>query len=108
MPLTVANHPFVQELTCDRQQENERLNMQHTILRVLLQNKNWFAPLKRPKRMLDIGCGTGIWCLEMGTSAAQHMHEYTTNIRQLESFQRLGCVFIDSIVFVTRSNRSNR
>ncbi|EAT76870.2 hypothetical protein SNOG_15775 [Parastagonospora nodorum SN15] len=65
MPLTVANHPFVQELTCDRQQENERLNMQHTILRVLLQNKNWFAPLKRPKRMLDIGCGTGIWCLEM-------------------------------------------
>ena len=73
MPLTVANHLFVRELTCGRQQENERLNMQHTIIRVLLQNKNWFAPLKRPKRMLDIGCGTGIWCLEMGTSAPVHI-----------------------------------
>ncbi|KAH8727077.1 S-adenosyl-L-methionine-dependent methyltransferase [Phaeosphaeriaceae sp. PMI808] len=45
--------------------ENERLDMQHAILKALLSQKNWFAPLKRPKRMLDIGCGTGRWCLEM-------------------------------------------
>lgn len=38
----------------------------------LFDKRNYLAPLKRPKRMLDIGCGTGIWCMEMGTSAAQH------------------------------------
>ena len=43
--------------------------MQHAIIKALFNHRNWFAPLKRPKRMLDIGCGTGKWCLEMGTSA---------------------------------------
>jgi ubiquinone/menaquinone biosynthesis C-methylase UbiE len=54
------------------------LNMQHVIIKALFKNKNWFAPLKRPKRVLDIGCGTGIWCLEMGMScgAAQIGEEY--------------------------------
>jgi ubiquinone/menaquinone biosynthesis C-methylase UbiE len=46
--------------------------MQHVIIRALFEQHNYFAPLKRPKRMLDIGCGTGKWCLEMGMSAAQH------------------------------------
>jgi precorrin-6B methylase 2 len=42
--------------------------MQHAIIRALFHNKNYFAPLKskKPKRMLDIGCGTGAWCSEMG------------------------------------------
>ncbi|KAF1938058.1 S-adenosyl-L-methionine-dependent methyltransferase [Clathrospora elynae] len=31
----------------------------------LFRQRNYFAPLKKPKRMLDIGCGTGIWCVEM-------------------------------------------
>jgi methylase of polypeptide subunit release factors len=29
--------------------------------------KLWFAPLEDPKRILDLGTGTGIWCIEMGT-----------------------------------------
>jgi ubiquinone/menaquinone biosynthesis C-methylase UbiE len=50
--------------------------MQHVIIRALFEQHNYFAPLKRPKRMLDIGCGTGKWCLEMGMSAAQHLGEH--------------------------------
>lgn len=43
--------------------------MQHVILTALFHQRNYLAPLKlkRPKRMLDIGCGTGKWCFEMGT-----------------------------------------
>lgn len=42
--------------------------MQHVILTALFYQRNYLAPLKlkRPKRMLDIGCGTGKWCFEMG------------------------------------------
>jgi len=47
--------------------------MQHAIIKALFGQRNWFAPLKRPKRILDIGCGTGKWCLEMGMSAAAHI-----------------------------------
>lgn len=42
--------------------------MQHAIFKALFNQRNWFAPLKRPKRALDIGCGTGKWCIEMGMS----------------------------------------
>ncbi|RYN70093.1 hypothetical protein AA0118_g46 [Alternaria tenuissima] len=44
-----------------------RLDWQHAIIKCLLHRRNYFAPLKpkKPKRMLDIGCGTGIWCFEM-------------------------------------------
>ncbi|KAL6150105.1 hypothetical protein ACJQWK_02815 [Exserohilum turcicum] len=49
------------------QPEIERLDMQHVILTALFHQRNYLAPLKqkRPKRMLDIGCGTGKWCFEM-------------------------------------------
>jgi SAM-dependent methyltransferase len=54
--------------------------MQHAIIKALFGQRNWFAPLKRPKRMLDIGCGTGRWCLEMGTFAAQLHLFWTTQL----------------------------
>lgn len=40
--------------------------MQHEILKACFGGKNYFAPLKKPKRILDIGCGVGTWCLQMG------------------------------------------
>jgi precorrin-6B methylase 2 len=46
--------------------------MQHVVIKALFHQKNYLAPLKpkKPKRMLDIGCGTGKWCFEMGMSLA--------------------------------------
>ncbi|KAB5539457.1 S-adenosyl-L-methionine-dependent methyltransferase [Coniochaeta sp. 2T2.1] len=52
--------------------ENERLDGQHTILRKVLDGRNHLAPFSKgvgdppAARVLDIGCGTGIWAIEMG------------------------------------------
>ncbi|KAM3413477.1 hypothetical protein BST61_g11599 [Cercospora zeina] len=48
--------------------EIQRLNEQHCILTQLKGSRLHFAPLpsaSHPIRILDIGCGSGIWCLEM-------------------------------------------
>jgi SAM-dependent methyltransferase len=50
--------------------ELKRLYWQHEILKALFNRRNWFAPINRlpkkyPKRILDIGCGTGHWCREV-------------------------------------------
>jgi ubiquinone/menaquinone biosynthesis C-methylase UbiE len=33
---------------------------------VLLKGRNHFAPLEDPRKILDIGTGTGKWAIEMG------------------------------------------
>ncbi|KAK0724185.1 S-adenosyl-L-methionine-dependent methyltransferase [Lasiosphaeris hirsuta] len=43
--------------------EQERLDLQHSIA-VRLFGKLALAPIKTPKRVLDIGTGTGIWAIE--------------------------------------------
>ncbi|KAK4150682.1 S-adenosyl-L-methionine-dependent methyltransferase [Chaetomidium leptoderma] len=57
--------------------EQERLDLQHHIWRLLLQGSLYTAPLKIPQpgektelggadfRILDLGCGTGIWAIDM-------------------------------------------
>jgi hypothetical protein len=46
--------------------ENERLDLQYELLKVVYGGRHYFAPLQKPKKILDIGTGTGMWCLEMG------------------------------------------
>ncbi|KAH6692570.1 S-adenosyl-L-methionine-dependent methyltransferase [Plectosphaerella plurivora] len=55
-------------------QEQERLNLQHHIWRLLIGGRLYTAPLTLPKngdddadsfRILDLGCGTGVWAIEM-------------------------------------------
>jgi ubiquinone/menaquinone biosynthesis C-methylase UbiE len=46
--------------------EVDRLDFQYEILKYLFRDKNYFAPLNDPKTILDIGTGTGQWCIEMG------------------------------------------
>jgi len=48
-------------------QEVNRLDFQHYMLRYALRGNYW-APLQIPTRILDIGCGTGRWMLEMATT----------------------------------------
>ncbi|KAF2400019.1 S-adenosyl-L-methionine-dependent methyltransferase [Trichodelitschia bisporula] len=45
--------------------EHERLNLQFYVLKNLFGNRNYFAPIGSPCRILDIGTGTGRWVLEM-------------------------------------------
>lgn len=46
--------------------ECDRLDLQYQALKMLHEDRIYFAPLKDPKRILDIGTGTGVWPIEMG------------------------------------------
>ena len=48
------------------QPELDRMDVQYEIIKVLFKFKNYFAPLEDPRRILDIGTGTGKWAIEMG------------------------------------------
>lgn len=45
--------------------EQERLNLQHHMWRLMLGGGLYTAPLSEPSRVLDLGTGTGIWAIEM-------------------------------------------
>jgi ubiquinone/menaquinone biosynthesis C-methylase UbiE len=46
-------------------QEQDRLDLQHHLLLVLLQNRLHLAPIApNPQNVLDVGTGTGIWAIE--------------------------------------------
>lgn len=53
------------------------MGLQFEILKVLFRGRNFFAPLKEPEKILDIGTGTGQWAIEMGKHAAR-----TTKLRR--------------------------
>ncbi|KAJ9639627.1 uncharacterized protein PV06_03077 [Exophiala oligosperma] len=46
--------------------EQDRLDMFHHIFRMILGGHLYRAPLVQPQRVLDLGCGTGLWCVEVG------------------------------------------
>ncbi|KAI9770919.1 MAG: hypothetical protein M1840_002623 [Geoglossum simile] len=45
--------------------ENERLELQYRLLKNVYGGKSYFAPIHEPKKILDIGTGTGTWCIEI-------------------------------------------
>lgn len=47
-------------------EEINRLDFQHYMLRYALRG-NYAAPLRQPREILDVACGTGRWCAEMAT-----------------------------------------
>lgn len=50
------------------EQELDRLDMQHHMFKLVNDGKLFFAPIQDPKRILDVGTGSGIWPIELGTS----------------------------------------
>jgi hypothetical protein len=50
------------------QAEIDRLDLQHHIFRLTFNDQICLCPKKNgAKRVLDLGTGTGIWCIEYGT-----------------------------------------
>lgn len=46
--------------------EKEREEMKHHWYKLILEGKLHLAPLDSPKNILDLGTGTGSWCIDMG------------------------------------------
>ena len=47
-------------------EEKDRQNIQHECVRAIHGGKLFFAPVKDPEKILDIGTGSGIWPIEVG------------------------------------------
>ena len=45
--------------------ELDRLDLTHNMMKITMGMKLFNAPIDKPKRVLDIGTGTGIWAIEM-------------------------------------------
>nr|KAK5116037.1 hypothetical protein LTR85_009319 [Meristemomyces frigidus] len=45
--------------------EQERMEIHHHSMRMLLEGKHYVAPVTRPTSILDIGTGTGIWAIDV-------------------------------------------
>jgi hypothetical protein len=70
------------------QPEIERLNLQYVVMQQLFGNKVHFAPIKRPRKVLDIGTGTGIWCVEMGMAHAFKLGRFQALTSSSEEISR--------------------
>ncbi|KAK7715750.1 hypothetical protein SLS57_006755 [Botryosphaeria dothidea] len=44
--------------------ELDRLDMQHAMMTRLLDNKLFWSPISHPRKVLDLGTGTGIWAMD--------------------------------------------
>ncbi|CRK29370.1 hypothetical protein BN1708_015572 [Verticillium longisporum] len=63
-----APWPYVPELQVDGpndDRQNDGLDIAHHFITLLLGDKLYEAPIDEPKRVLDVGTGTGIWAIDV-------------------------------------------
>lgn len=77
------------------EEEQDRLDLQHSIFMLALDGRPHLAPLskEKPQNVLDVGCGTGIWCIDLADLMPN---------AQVEGFDiRCGCETTNDIVTLT-------
>lgn len=47
------------------EEEQDRLDLQHAMFRMLLGGRLYLSPIDDPRQILDLGTGTGIWAMEI-------------------------------------------
>ena len=57
----------------NQQAELERIDIKHHVFQLLCSGHLHLAPLVNPKRILDLGTGTGIWAIEMADQYPESM-----------------------------------
>jgi tRNA G46 methylase TrmB len=50
------------------QDEIARLEVMHGVLNSLFDNRLIFPPIRSPRRILDLGCGSGDWAVDVAMS----------------------------------------
>lgn len=74
--------------------EQERLELHHFIYLMLLRGKHFLAPIDKPKRILDVGTGTGIWAMDMAEKFP-HAEVIGTDLSPIQpSWTLPNCTFI--------------
>lgn len=66
------------------EEEQDRMDLQHHICLLALSGELYVAPaMKDPKRILDLGTGTGIWAIDIGeyVSSSTPLHVPRLRIR---------------------------
>lgn len=58
-----GSYPFPND-----KQEQHRMEFQHLCLRAAHNNQLFFAPINNPRKVLDVGTGTGIWAIDLADS----------------------------------------
>lgn len=48
----------------------DRLDLDHHTWKLMLEGKQYLAPVKDPKSVLDLGTGTGLWAIEVADELA--------------------------------------
>jgi SAM-dependent methyltransferase len=48
--------------------EQERLDLQHELLKRILSGRLYVAPVKQPQEVLELGAGTGLWAIQFAES----------------------------------------
>lgn len=57
---------IVRVLNKSKQTELSRLDRQHLMWKTVLDGQLIKAPIAKPKRVLDLGTGTGVWAVDFG------------------------------------------
>lgn len=53
------------------EQEQDRMDLTHAEMMLLLDNNLFLAPIKTPQRVIDLGTGTGIWAIDFADIAPE-------------------------------------
>ena len=57
--------------------EQERMDIHYHAVRLVFDNKHYFAPLEKPTCILDVGTGTGIWVSLLDRISLKRFHILT-------------------------------
>ncbi|KAL9042223.1 MAG: hypothetical protein Q9214_003845 [Letrouitia sp. 1 TL-2023] len=76
------NEPAIE---ADPEAELDRLDLTHQKFRILLDQKLLLCPWNNPSRVLDIGTGTGIWAIELGSDATRLVRPFAPSQSSLSS-----------------------
>ncbi|KAJ4293537.1 hypothetical protein N0V90_008820 [Kalmusia sp. IMI 367209] len=56
--------------------ERDRLDLQHALFTISCDGALAFAPIDKPRRVLDIATGTGLWAMEFGNPILSQHHSH--------------------------------